>query len=1208
MSFAVEKSALVDVLTHADCVLFVGSGISTWSNLPTWNQLLLGLIAACERRNGSTVLARDALARGNLLDAADKLADVITPLEIATTLRKELGFADAKPHEIHRLLTNLGPERFVTTNFDNLIEQQLGLEGRLGSFRTVTNRQIAELADIQKASANRFVFKPHGDLAEAESLVLASTHYDRILLGASNLVRPVLETLFVSRPILFIGYGLRDPDMLLLLRTLKERYNGNAGEFYAIIADASKELVEYYWRQYRLRVFGYPTSEQGNDHRELLALLRSLSNDVARNLKIQRGPRLSQGMNDSNDLIRYAARLITPASAVSFPVRVLLKGWRDQYRVPEQVRKFHGSRLSHLLESCTDPFVLQGPAGSGKSFSISDRLSRAGQKILNWSLENSTDGEPPVVPILLDARLYRGDFGPLIAATAPASLDLQRVSQAHKVILIVDSLDEMPAKHLESGHWRSNLEAVASKLKNVSIQFGTRRADLISDPSIPVFLVQPLAEGIVIKNLEELGRTKEEITPDLFEALKTPFTLAQGRRLLGLNRDITSTPALFSKLLDQALERAVGKEWTDQVFDHLSALAADVLSGGYDTIPIETAASKLAKSKRPSKRTQDNRWLIERLVDAGILVSEIDSHVRFVHRSVAEFLAAFFLLANWRRGGARLSDVLSVRRWDNAVAWASTLLDEPEGQTFLREVYLIDPEVAARLARAAEVGKVHVWSTLFELVAQYPPPDEQQYDFIESLEDSTPPNEALPRLRSLTVGGDAIGGWAAALLAYQMPDAELRHWMERVCRGELDFNFINHFGPTLGARIEDQILEEFLEILAASDRTVRPNKDPSGADEGRLARYNLEAVIGGLSKSSRDRLLAWSRGRSATLRGSICNGIRDVEDDIAVQRYLASQFDRHVPEAVFSLYLGMVYGKGPWMWWTLPYTSRRLEILIGTLRSDDKDVRWALELTRCLVTRNQDWRTAITDHSRIEKNASVARVLRLLLSPTRASAVFKKILLKAPKPGAALTSIERALCTMADHYVIDVDETEILESLKSNTHSTLGLLADAFFKYSFDKLPIKITRLHDWITLLHSHFSIEEWPNDFSLGAACSYLARAMPISDHVQIIRWANDRKSSIRDFVLGLIVPRMMGITTDDLTPSSGKRLLDLYVNGHLEPHPSPGEIATEQFIAELVLPYAQSIKDDPRERQAIQQVLTDAGRRHDRRYAPPWQVASV
>jgi SIR2-like domain len=368
-------------------------------------------MTACERRNGNTLLARDALARGDLLDAADKLTEAMTPLETATALREGLGFAKSRPHEIHQLLTSLGPERFVTTNFDSLIEQQLGLEGRLGEFRTVTNRQVAELADIQKASANRFIFKPHGDL--------------------------------------------------------------------------------------------------------------------------------------------------------------------------------------------------------------------------------------------------------------PASLNLNEISRTHTIVLIIDSLDEMPTEYLDSGQWRSKLELLVSDLQKVCVQFGTRRADLISDSTLPIFLVNSLDERIVKENLEELGRSSDEITSDLFEALKTPFTLVLGRRLLGLNRDIASAPALFSKFLNQALSLMVGGGPTTQIFDRLSGLASSVLASGYDTISIEKAARELASLfGRTARSSKESRRLVDRLVDAGLFVSEIDSHVRFVHRSIAEFFAAIFLMNKWRRKEVKLADILTVRRWD----------------------------------------------------------------------------------------------------------------------------------------------------------------------------------------------------------------------------------------------------------------------------------------------------------------------------------------------------------------------------------------------------------------------------------------------------------------------------------------------------------------------------------------------------------------
>ena len=870
MSLRDNERPLLDVLAHPDSVLFVGSGLSTWSKLPNWNQLLSGLMVACERRNGSTRLARDALARGDLLDAADKLADVMTPLEMATTLRQDLGFATSRPHTIHRVLTNLGPQRFVTTNFDNLIEQQLGLEGRLGEFRTVTNRQVAELADIQKASANQFIFKPHGDLAEAESLVLSSTQYDRILLGSANLVRPVLETLFVSRPILFVGYGLRDPDMMLLLRSLKERYNGNAGEFWAIIADADEDLADYWWRQHRIRIVGYATKQGSNgiDHDGLLDLLNRLTNHLKRKIKSHAGTN-DKAIGGHLGLISYAARLIRPTPAVSFPVRVVLENWKGRERISEHTRSFHASNIADLLARCTDTFILQGPAGSGKSFAISDRLSRAGRQILDWCLADDKE-DPPAIPILLDARLYRGNFESLITATVPTSLNLAEISQTHTIVLILDSLDEMPSEYLDSAQWRSNLGLLVSSLKKVHIQYGTRRSDLVSNSTLPIFLVNLLDEQIVMGSLAELGRSTDDVTFELVEALRTPFTLTLGRRFLGLSRDIASAPALFSKFLDEALRSIAGTASATLILDRLSELASGVLASGYDTLSIQQAAIALDEKSGRAKTTRERRWLVDRLVDSGIFVSEIDSHIRFVHRSITEFLAAKSLVNKWRHKAIQLGEVLSVRRWDNAVAWASALLAESEAPLFLREVYMTDRRLAVTIARAAEIG---------------------------------------------------------------------------------------------------------------------------------------------------------------------------------------------------------------------------------------------------------------------------------------------------------------------------------------------NLLYNLFNKPSYGRHPIEVRKIQDWVDILHREFPATEWIRDHSVLPLCEYLANVIQSDAKQQILSWANEPKNLVRDFVLGLIFLHIPGVTTNDLTPAAAHRLLELYVKGLINYFPSPGQVSTERFMNEIVLPYAQSMSDDPLQRSAIERILVDAGRRHDRRYSAPW-----
>jgi hypothetical protein len=1203
-----NERPLLDVLTHSDSVLFVGSGLSTWSGLPNWSQLLSGLMAACERRNGSTRLARDALARGDLLDAADKLADVMTPLEMAITLQKDLGFAKSRPHEIHRLLTNIGPERFVTTNFDSLIEQQLGLEGRLGEFRTVTNRQVAELADIQKASANRFIFKPHGDLAEAESLVLSSTQYDRILLGSANLVRPVLETLFVSRPILFIGYGLRDPDMMLLLRSLKERYNGNAGEFWAIVADASDELADYWWRQHRIRIVGYTTKQATNqtDHSELIALLKRLSDKLERKVTSLAVSK-ENTIITNHGLIRYAARLIRPKLAVSFPVQVVFRSWMERARFPARITKFHFSNINDLLAQCADSLILQGPAGSGKSFAISDRLSRAGREILDWCLADDKTLEPPPVPILLDARLYRGDFEALIATTVPASLSLTEVSNTHTIVLIVDSLDEMPAQHLASGQWRPKLDLLVASLRKVSVQFGTRRSDLVADPTLPVFFVSSLDEDIVKGSLAELGRSTDDMTSDLVEALRTPFTLTLGRRLLGSSRDIVSAPALFSKFLSEALKPVTRLGAAPPILDRLSSLASGVLASGYDTLSIEQAALELNEGAgRIAKTPRENRQLVDRLVDAGIFVSEVGSHIRFVHRSITEFLAATFLVDKWRCKEITLGDVLSVRRWDNAAAWASTLLTEPEAELFLREVYMTDRGLAATVARAAEIGKTHVWSTLFELLLIYPPVEDQQHDFIYSVGDWQVPEKVLPELKPLARRNDALGGWAAALLMPRMSEIQIIECIDRLRKGEFDYNFASDFGPALGERIKADSLDYFLQNFEETNFQIKENV-AGQQNEAVSYRSGYSMVISGMSKEMRDQLMKWSQRKSTVIRGIICEGIRDINDDPTVQRYIAKQLDRGVPEAVFSLYLGLNFKKGEWRWWIPTCTDRRANKLITALRSGAEPRRWIMELLRCLAQRDGGWSNAVARIARTESDLALRRILRALI-PSKTGGSIHRIISRVLKDAKSLAPIEREFFQPLDQFEIKIDEGEVLDALRRDARGVLRLLGDFLFQPSSDRDPIEIKQIQDWIDILHKQFSPDEWVNENSLGTVCGYLAKAMQNKDRKTILLWANQRENPARDFVLGLIVPRISGVTTDQLTAAAAHRMIELYVKGQIESFPSPGEIATERFVTEFVLPYARSMNDDRWEREAVERILFDAGRRHDRRYNPPWQLTDV
>lgn len=116
---------LKNILAQEDTVLFIGSGISLWSGLPTWSGLIEELATFIEKAGGDTALVRAEAERGDLLQAASYGFDNLTKQQVGDFIRMACRYGTAKPHEIHRKIVSLRTRCFITTNYDNLLEEAL---------------------------------------------------------------------------------------------------------------------------------------------------------------------------------------------------------------------------------------------------------------------------------------------------------------------------------------------------------------------------------------------------------------------------------------------------------------------------------------------------------------------------------------------------------------------------------------------------------------------------------------------------------------------------------------------------------------------------------------------------------------------------------------------------------------------------------------------------------------------------------------------------------------------------------------------------------------------------------------------------------------------------------------------------------------------------------------------------------------------------
>lgn len=135
-----------------------------------------------------------------------------------------------KPSAVVRALAELDFPIVITTNYDRIYEQALGLFGKTVSpiIYNPDERSKAEYLRGLPKSKERWLFKIHGCVSKPGSIVITDEDYIRFVMrmNSSEDFHPVpqkLRTQLAEWPTLFVGYSLLDYNLRLLFRTLRWR-------------------------------------------------------------------------------------------------------------------------------------------------------------------------------------------------------------------------------------------------------------------------------------------------------------------------------------------------------------------------------------------------------------------------------------------------------------------------------------------------------------------------------------------------------------------------------------------------------------------------------------------------------------------------------------------------------------------------------------------------------------------------------------------------------------------------------------------------------------------------------------------------------------------------------------------------------------------------------------------------------------------------
>lgn len=1201
---------LKQVLAQEDTILFIGSGISLWSGLPSWSGVIEELAKFVESAGGKADLVRAEAARGELLQAASYGFDKLTPQQIGDFIRAACRYGAAKPHEIHRKIVSLGTRCFVTTNYDNLLEEALR-QWQPNRFYPppVTNRHLTESPKIANARAIDFVFKPHGDAADSNSIILTREQY-RMLLpqGELHYALETLKTLLVSRPVVYLGFGLRDPDFIYVRDLLANTYKGGTRDHYAIMADITEAECDYWRRNYGIHLVSYPTTTRSDgtkDHAALLTLLDSLLEPAP----VVAGPVLSGAAAESctPDLVlslaRHAARLArTPKATPEFAIRVHAESANQRnsghYRQPD---KFDHYPIDRFLDEGPERALLVGLPGAGKTYALRQAAARLAERLHQTCLSEQFDESSVVIPILVDLKLYRGDLAELVNQTLPPSLPFDEMTQRFQSKVFLDSFNEMPREYWESGSYEGDFAKFTECVGRSSLIIGSRTNDGLGKLGFPAYCLDEIDATTVTAELTRMGidiggRFDREVRWLLQKPFYFQFVTSGA---VSLPKE--AHPRDFYQSFFVNLERAFVARFGNSfgIEEALSIAAYDAINRGEEAYPLSDLLRALKRNAEAAGLADiDARDTANWLVSTSVLIPHIGGRIAFVHQSVTEYLAAKELARRYQTTPQILKEKLTLTRWDQALFLALSLLPPAQAEAFFNDVVNVDLALALNAVKYLEVGRDDVVSKLLTIIPERIDglgPFERRIEWL--VESSLPLSDVHePQLRDLMKLGNTIGAAAVkrliAMKGPEIKDELLREFVE----ARSDYNYCcNGLACALQPFAAPEDVKKVIELAGSISDEVTPDSDDNtvhGFTSGTAA--FLAGVDIAVIKE--EFLPSVQSAPVPVIHARILCNILWKQCSTAALELAGDLLLRGINKAATGIYFIASGSKTKhelsWASFSLEHLNRLIAIADGP-----NDGSWAIRALKCLCSGRPDLAEIVKVRA-AEKSGIAKASLLYCAAAADAAPIFEALReLTSMSPEQRRQEPTHLLEQIEINWV--GNEALFVQLLKlRDSHLALAVVKQVHGGRDCLLGELEIGPIEWWLDWLvdESDPSTRYWLKDRLSSLFASHVSKE---TRHAFVIEF-NKAASKYRGVLADSILLKQIELTTEDFSADAVSFLLaDLnhteIINswrGHLL-----GQIATEKFVAERLLPLVPEAKDFLLSN--IQKVLRQAGSRHGRRY---------
>lgn len=265
---------LIDDLARRQCVLYLGSGISHNSENndgvkpKTWKSFLRHAITKLSADEKTEIECK--IDKDNLLLACEILKRCLGDFVFENLLITEFQTPQFKTAEIHKDIFSLDSKIVATPNFDNIYETYANYV--TSGTVVVKNYYDGDILSTIRRNG-RVVLKLHGSISTPASLIFTQSDYAKARITHSSFYQ-ILNALLITQTFLFLGAGLNDPDIKMLLENNAFRYNDTCIHYFVIPNDAlSQDEIKIYSQTMNLSFLLY---DKADEHKELKDSIKNL--------------------------------------------------------------------------------------------------------------------------------------------------------------------------------------------------------------------------------------------------------------------------------------------------------------------------------------------------------------------------------------------------------------------------------------------------------------------------------------------------------------------------------------------------------------------------------------------------------------------------------------------------------------------------------------------------------------------------------------------------------------------------------------------------------------------------------------------------------------------------------------------------------------------------------------------------------------------